>query len=449
MASGAAGTPALQAPPHFARFLQTFRRMKARVVMLWAAVRDSLWFVPAVMTLAITAAGWVLIHAELSGALRVSEANLLLSGGAEPARSLLAAIAGGLITVTGVAFSVTVVALQLSSTQFAPRVLPNFLADRANQIVLGTLIGTFTFNLLLLRVVDDPQPGGSPLPRVSIAFAMILAIASIVALIFFIHHAARSIQVSVILTRATKRALDELDGLFPENFGKEAELPPEEHTPHRAAVPAPASGYIQSLDCDRMFRNKHPGRIVIRMEERIGAFMLAGQPLATLQCENPPDESLTRQVQSAFILGPERTFEKDYELSLIEISDIAVKALSPGINDPTTAFHCIDRLSQLLLALATQHWPGPVRGDGGNTYVLVKDLPFHVAVDTAFSPILHFGASNPALRAHLLERIETLSMLISEKRRPPLDSMRAEILRRSAQDSESRITLEPELTPEN
>lgn len=407
--------------------------------MLWAGVRDSLWFVPAVMTLAITAAGWILIHSELSGTLHVGEANLLLSGGAEPARTLLSAIAGGLITVTGVAFSVTVVALQLSSTQFAPRVLPNFLADRANQIVLGTLIGTFTFSLLLLRVIDDPRPGGSPLPRVSIAFAMVLAVASIAALIFFINHAARSIQVNVILTRAAERALEQLDGLFPERFGKEAELPSGDQTAHGATVRAPKSGYIQSLDCDLMFKTPHTGRVVIQMEERIGAFVLAGQALATLRCQQPADERLERHVQSAFLLGPERTFEKDYELSLIEISDIAVKALSPGINDPTTAFQCIDRLSQLLLALATSHRPGHARGNGGNVFVVVKDLPFHVAVDTAFSQILHFGASNVAVSAHLIARLETLETLIPEDRRPPLASMRAEILRRGSPDAAGMV----------
>ena len=408
--------------------------MRSRPRLLWASIRDSLWFAPAAMTLAITTIGAILLRAELAGSIRVGDGYLLLSGGAEAARSLLAAVAGGLITVTGVAFSVTVVALQLSSSQFTPRVLPSFMSDRSNQFVLGILIGTFTYCLIVLRVVDDPVPGADrDLPRASIALAMVLAVISIATLIFFINHAARSIQISVILFRATAKALAQVDDLFPEHFGDEGELPDDEiASPDRAVVRATRSGYIQGVDDNPIFGLAPPQKTIIRMQDRIGAFVLEGQPLVDVSPAAAVTGELTEAVRKALVIGHERTFDQDYELSLVEISDVAVKALSPGINDPTTAHHAIDRLSELLLALAVRHSPGHIRTDGRNVYMIIKDLPFDVALDSAFTPIMHFGASNPSILARLVQRLDTLAELVPDKRKDAVVQIRATLLRRGA-----------------
>lgn len=408
----------------------------SRLKLLWASARDSLWLVPSLVTVACSSLAMFLLHAERVGWIRFEDArHFLLGGGAEGARALLSSVAGGLMTVTGVAFSVTIVALQLSSTQFAPRVLPNFLADRANQIVLGILIGTFTYSILVLRVVDSAFEAESEfIPRVSIGVGMLLALVSIAALIFFINHAARSIQISVILERASERALGQLDGLFPEKFGKPDEASPEERTPpaHHVCIHATRSGYLQVVDGEALFSLGESAEAVIRMEHPIGAWILEGQPLARAWPAANLDEKMQKRLRKAFVLGSERTFEQDFELTLIEISDVAVKALSPSINDPTTAQQCIDRLSELLLALSKRHDPHYVRTKEGRLHVIIRDLPFERAVQTSFGQIIHFGASNPAIRKRLIERLNALMELVPEHRRAPLAGMRDSLEEKSA-----------------
>jgi uncharacterized membrane protein len=184
----------------------------ARIRALWSGIIDSLWFLPAVMTAAGGALALVLVRLDASvvGPLESSDLGWLFTGGAAGARGVLAAISGSLITVTGVVFSVTIVALQLASSQFTPRVLRQFMSDRANQLVLGVFIGTFTYSLLVQRTVRAVlEEGGTAfVPSVSVTVAVILALVSIGFLIFFIDHAARSIQADVILQRVTHDTLD-------------------------------------------------------------------------------------------------------------------------------------------------------------------------------------------------------------------------------------------------
>lgn len=399
--------------------------MHSRRQIAWGAVRDSLWFIPALFTMASLALALVLLHLERNGQLGSwGREHILLGGGADGASAVLTALATGLMTVTGVVFSVTVVALQLASTQFTPRVLRNFMADRANQIVLGVLIGSFTYSMLVLRMVESGD--NEFVPRVSVGVAMLLGLICVALLIYYINHTARSIQISMILKRAGDRGLAQVDGLFPEDFGtedpiskEEAELP-DEH----ACVRSARSGYVQAIDAASVFDAGRKAETIVRIEHRIGSYVLKGEPLARVWPPGRVTDRFEDELRDAFVLGPERTPDQDYELVLVEVSDIAVKALSPGINDPTTAQHCIDQLSELLLALARRHAPTKIRTEDGRLHVVVKDLPFEVALDSSFSPIIHFGASNPAVRSRLLERLKTLSELVPEDRRKAVLDMR-------------------------
>ena len=391
---------------------------------MWTFVRDSLWFVPTICTIVAALAALLVIVAEQRGLL-VAPASLVLLGARSPesARSLLSAVAGGLITVTGVSFSVTILALELSSSQFTPRVIPNFMANRATQIVLGVLIGTFTYCLVVLRVIGSDS-GQTPafVPRIAITGGMLLALASVGAIIFFINHAAQSIQVSSILQQVTEKALSQVGRLFPEDFGENAGEPSAdaEPPPDHMRIVASRSGYLQAIDDADIFKAGGSAEAVIAIELPIGAFVLEGEVLARAWPPGALDERARAKIARAMTIGDERTREQDYELALIEISDVAVKALSPSINDPTTAMHCIDRLSQLLLALARRHAPTRRRTRDGRLHVIVRDLPFDRAVHTAFAQIVHFGESNPAIRRRITERLETLLELVPPQRRPPL-----------------------------
>ena len=264
--------------------------MLARLTMLWVAVRDSLWFLPALFTLLAATLALLLIEVEQSHGNLFGEATYWLwEGGAEGTRGVLSAIAGGLITVTGVVFSVTIVALQLASSQFTPRLLRNFTADRSNQAVLGVLIGTFTYSLLVLRAVQsesDEDPAF--IPRVAATLAVVLVLISIGFLIYFIDHASKSIQLSVILDRVTRQTKECVADRFPvrdvEKKGEErpdtAEWEEPEGEPY--AVAARSAGYLQAVDDGSLVKLSRERELWIRMEPHIGQYLLAGRPVASV-----------------------------------------------------------------------------------------------------------------------------------------------------------------------
>lgn len=408
--------------------------MLARLRLLWTKVRDSLWFLPCVMTLAGAVLAVTITQAEQRGAFEVEMLrSWVFSGGVDGARGVLEAIAGGLITVTGVVFSVTIVALQLASTQFTPRILRNFTADRGNQLVLGVFIGTFTYTLLVLRTVRSADDGESPfVPRVAVTLAVVLVLVAIGFLIFYINHSARSIQVAAILDRVAGRTIGDVRRLFPEQIGHADEAAPPGPRPAdqpSVTVAAESAGYLQAVDGQSLFRLGKGRRLVIVMEPHIGDFVLPGQALARVSPPGQADEAVIREVRKAFLLGPERTPEQDVEFGIVEISDIAIKALSPGINDPTTAFRCIDRLSEVLLEMGTRAPPRPWRTEEGKVHYLARHPTFERAVGLAFDQIRHFGASNPGVVRKLLEVLARLESLVPPSRRDVLRAQAAAVLR--------------------
>ncbi len=417
----------------------------------WNRVRDSLWFVPATLTLGAIVLALVTIQIDAAGLLPRAPAGIwLFSGTAPGARGVLTAIASGFITVTGVVFSITIVALQLASTQFTPRILRNFTSDPVNQLVLGVFIATFTYALLVVRVVRGPQDGvtaeqvreglaATPrgpvegfVPNLSVTVALGLAVISIGFLIYFIDHAARSIRASVIIDRVTSDAMRIVERRFPETVGEPTEsmdgVVPD--SPGYVIV-SERSGYVQGVDEDALLKLLGEGATVIRMEPEIGSYLLPGAGLATVWPAGAgSDEGVADGVRKAFVLGHERTPHLALELGITELADMAVKALSPGINDPTTAILCVDRIAEILLAAGRREPPGRVRrpaGDGGT--LLLPLTRFESLVNTAFDEIRHYGVENPRFALTFLERLGDLGLLLPPHRRPPVARHAAALLR--------------------
>lgn len=408
--------------------------MFARTRSRWVSVRDSLWFLPAVITMVAGAFALLLIGLEREEQITLGAGEQwILGGGPEGARNVVNTIAGSLMTVTGVVFSITIVALQLASTQFSPRVLRNFTANRSNQVVLGIFIGTFTFALLVLRSIrsgTDEQEAF--VPAIATATAVLLAVISIGALIFFINHAARVIQVSVIVDHVRKQTLHNVARLFPAQVGI-----PEPGGSPSAAVPddppavvhATEAGYLQDIDEEALFELAEDRRLTIRMERLIGEFLIPGETLVSVWPADAVDEEVRDGIHLAFVLGPERTPEQDVEFGIIEIADIAVKALSPGINDPSTAMNCIDRLGEVLAALGGRTPPVPIRKSPDGQLRLIALRPrFSRAVELAFDQIRHYGADNPAIVGKMLDIIGRVAVLVPEQRRASLAEQAEAIL---------------------
>lgn len=413
--------------------------MLARAQMVWVKVRDSLWFIPGIMTLAAGALAVTIVALERQDIFFSDDSrHWIFEGGAEGARGVLSAIAGSLITVTGVVFSVTIVALQLASSQFTPRVLRNFTADRSNQVVLGVFIATFTYTLLVLRTVHSETSASEAfIPRVAVTIAVVLVLVSIGFLIFFINHAARSIQVSAIIDRITRSTLGDVYRLFPEQVGDpdEADVRALEERWKPALVRTKASGYLQAVDANALFELGARKDVLIRMEPKVGAFLLAGEVLAVVRPAAALDEKAASHIRRAFVVGADRTPEQDVEYGIIEIADIAVKALSPGINDPTTAMRCIDRLGEILLALGTRNPPRARRTREGHVHFLACYTTFDEAVSLAYDQILHFGRDNAVVVIRLSNVLLRLEALVPAHRRGAVTAMRERV-----QDASRRLT---------
>jgi len=405
--------------------------MLARIKMYWIALRDSLWFIPALLTIlaVVIAIGLVRFEAALDlTSFRVG--HWLGGGSAAGARSVLSTIAGSLITVTGVVFSVTIVALQLASSQFTPRILRNFMADRSNQVVLGVFIATFTYTLLVLRVIRSDDSENGFVPNIAVSLAIVFALVSIGFLIHFIHHVARSIQVEVILDNITTAALAEVEQLFPETIGEaEASSLEDVHSlpEHERAILAEEFGYLQAVDSSSLFQLGEKESVVIRMAEPIGKFIVVGQPIAYVSAGGNSAGAMDDQIRSAFVLGEQRTPEQDAEFFLLEISDIAVKALSPGINDPTTAKLCLDRLTQILIAMAKRRPADPVRTASGRVHFIAIKPSFSCAVELSFRDILQFGRTIPSLLDKLMSCLKLLEQSVPTQRVESIAAFRANI----------------------
>lgn len=419
-----------------------------RFETIWAEVRSSLWLLPSLMMLGaiLLALGTIRLD-RAATAWEFDEAWWMFGGGAEEVRSVLSAIAGGIMTVTGVVFSITIVALQQASSQFTPRVLRRFTSDRVNHVVLGVLIGTFAYAILVQRSVRSVGAGQQEfVPRISVTLALVLVLASLVALIFFISHVSRIIQASEIIDRITRETRDQIMRLFPERVGEpvpESEIDTIRDREHGRAILSTESGYLQALDEDTLIDLAGRERFALEMAVGIGEFVLRGAPLAWGWPADAIDEARETAVRKAFVFGRERTAYQDVEFGLIELMDIAVRALSTSYNDATTAMICIDRLSELLAELGNREPPTRFRTDpDGRLLFIARRTTFARAVEVAFDQIRLHGTSNPGVARRMLEALERVATRVPPQLHGPLALEARQVLRATELAVGDRVDLE-------
>lgn len=407
-----------------------------KVKLLWSNLQASLWFLPGVMILSSIVLALSLIevdsHIKTEWLVRYPR---LFGLGADGSRGMLTAIASSMLTVATLAFSLTLNAITQASGQFTPRIFRNFMRDRANQFVLGYFVSVFVYCLLVLRTIR----GGDELkfvPSVAVMIGLISAIGGVLVLIYFIHHIADSLQITTILdniTNETKRAIEKL---FPQGLGESA-TEDEKHQAWQAAdvknwirIPAAEAGYIQNVDTDGLLDFAVENSILIRMRLGIGQFAGAGAPLA----EIAPDTETTAQrvgfdqekietVADFFVVNRHRTIEQDVGFGIRQIVDIALKALSPGVNDTTTAVNCIDQLGDIVGNIAGRRIPVRVRSQNEIPRVIVAASDFQGYVETAFDQVRVSGKANQAIFERMLTALSYVAECTDEK-------LRREIIRR-------------------
>ena len=340
--------------------------------------------------------------------------GLNFTGGAEGASSLLGAIAGSMITIAGVVFSMTLVALSLASSQLGPRLLRNFMRDTTTQMVLGTFVATFLYCLLVLRTIRRAEEIVF-VPHLSVTLGVLLAVVSVGVLIYFIHHVSVSIQANEIVARVGTELIEGIERLFPENIGRGAPRIPMEppdagflDTFDREARPigSAGDGYLQFVDGDALIALAMQEDVVIRLERRPGHYVVATRPLALVWPGNKVTDQLIDRINSAFALGNQRTSGQDVEFAVNQLVEIAIRALSPGVNDPFTAMVCVDHLGSALCRLAELDMPSPYRHDTQEKIrVITPVFTFPDVTDAAFNQIRQYGRSSTAVTIRLLETI--------------------------------------------
>jgi len=418
----------------------------------WFQIRSSLWFVPLSMVFGAIILAVLLIATDVAIGNEWTKKHLLVFGvGASGARGMLTAIAGSMMTVASLTFSLTIATLATASSQYTSRLTRNFMRDRLNQFVLGYFVGLFAYCLVVLRTVraGDEQ---AFVPALAVMGGLLLALASIGVLIFFIHHIAESIQVGIILRRVTKETLDAINELFPADVGEPAtavgidagsvhikiDADPEEDVKNGwrwYAVSAERFGYVQSLDTDGLLEMAREIDGVIRMSADIGSFVTPAGMLCEIAMASPPKEEFLEELRGVFDIGASRTVEQDAAFGIRQIVDIALKALSPGVNDTTTGVMCVEHLAAVLETLAARSIPDRLRAKDGKIRFIAIDRSFDVLAGLCFNQIRQSASGNTAVIVALLRAIEAAGRQTSDHTRRRTLSRHANLIATLARDS--------------
>ncbi|MEX1048705.1 MAG: DUF2254 domain-containing protein [Akkermansiaceae bacterium] len=389
--------------------------MKIRLVKIRDSLADSFWFVPTAMALGAIIAALVLVEVDGGSGVRwLRDFDWFWSGGPDGARAMMATIAGSLITVVSIVFSLTITTLSQTATHFGPRVLRNFTSDRGVQITLGTFLSTFVYCLLVMRTVRSADESDF-VPYVAVNLGFLMTLASLAVLIYFIDHVAKSIQAENLIAVVGEDFLASLPVLFPKQIGaahdpKEDRAPSVEKWKRAEKILTREAGYLQRIDDAQLLRLAAEHDLIVRLIRRPGEFLAPGATVMEYLPDRTSSGSLREQLGGTFAIGRHRTPHQDGLYPAQQLVEIAAHALSPGINEPFTALTCIDWLGACLRGVALSDEPAALRRDKDHRLrVIANPLIFGQVVEVAFDQIRICGGSNPDVVARLFQTIQSLA----------------------------------------
>jgi len=372
--------------------------MNARIRQWLEDINSTFWLRPGLIVLCGIVFAETMINIERWNiTIPAFLSSWLYGGGETGARTLLGAIAGSTIGVAGTIFSITIATLTLASSQMGPRLLRNFTQDKGNQTTLGIYLSTFSYALIVLRSVRGAEQGAF-VPHIAISGAILLALLCVAMLIYFVHHVASSINFDTVIDlvyRDLRQRLEQITA-SPEQVGRIADA----YWSDGLIVTHAGGGYIQQLDDERIADWAKQHREAVRLNARIGDFVFPGAPLARVV---PGIENPCEAIREALVLGPYPTPSGDLEYAVEQLVDIAVRALSSGVNDPRTANRILDRLGAALCDLAIKRLPtGAIARDGH--VVFQRDATTYDGLtNSMFHTIRQSASGSPSVLIHLLE----------------------------------------------
>jgi len=404
------------------------------------ALRTNLWLVPTIeiaLAVGLFACTYAIDRAAYNGSVQLPK--FVISGTPDAARQILTAIAAAVITVVTLVFSITIVTLTLASTQFGPRMLRNFIRDRITQVTLGSFVATFVYAILALVSIGSGSHGGL-VPHLSITVTMALVVADVIVLVVFIDHIARSIQLPQVIASIAK----DLSGAIAAEAGPRYSGPKagpslsemlvrlEEDS---GVVRAPGSGYLQYVSMSTLMDISTRSNSVIRLLHRPGHFVVEGNPLAQVWPAGAAP-GVARALGGAHATGPHRTLTQDVSFAVDQLVEIAIRALSPAVNDTFTALACIDWLGDSLCKLAAQWQPAEVHRDAsGHVRVITVTVRFHRLVERAHDKIRQASRGMPAVMIRQLEGLESVIAYTDLPEDRELLIRQAQMILRSSEES--------------
>ena len=391
--------------------------------VFWDHLRGALWVLPTVSVVIFLVAGAVVSRVSISDDSPLRW--LAFQGTPADARQLLIVVSSTMITVTGLVFALTIIALQIASGQYSPRLLRNFMRDRGTQFVLSIFVGAFAYSTAGLHTVGVQNPDEAAfMPRLAVSGSLGLALASLGVLIYFIHHLSHSIQIDTIMSMVVRETMQVIDDLYPDQLGYPES---EERCPDPPAwaviLPSDRSGYIQEVAPAALVQAATRHDLVIRLVSMVGDHVVAGTPIAWAwhrSADHAPHEpGLQKAIRNSVNVGFERTMLQDVSFGIRRLVDIGNKALSPAVNDPYTASQAVHHLSVILCTLARRRLGDRLCCDEHGTVRVAIPFPeFANYLQLGTAQIRRFGAKEPAVARSLIQLLKNVgSSTTSEDRR--------------------------------
>jgi uncharacterized membrane protein len=332
---------------------------------------------------------------------------------------LLSHIASSMITVAGIVFSLTVLILSNASSSYGSRVLRNYMQDRVTQFAIGAFVAPSLYCFLVLRHLGNET---DVVPHLSVSVGVAFAVFNFGVLIYFVHHVALAIQASEIIKSLSHELTRSIDSLFPDHLGAGDESSGNSYSiedfnqKETTTIHATREGYLQVIDSDRLLELAIQYEVVVLVERRPGDFITLDQPVFRIAGLQEIELVLKRQFNETLFVGSRRTPRQDVECAVHELVEVAVRALSPGINDPFTAITCLDYLSSDLAKLARRKIPSPYREDqSGQLRVIAFPFTFNGVLDSCLNQIRQCSSGTASVLIRLLERLTMLADVATRK----------------------------------
>ncbi len=420
--------------------------MKIPLLNLIERLRSSQWVLPGLLAMSAVLTTALALQVDQWATTHMPELPwFVFAGSSNDARQLLSTLAGSMVSLTTITFSVTMIVLTLASNQFGPRVLRNFLRDHFNQVVLGSFVAALLYCLLLLGQL--PATDTTAPPRIAITLAILFTVICLFALLGFVHHTAKSIQTSDVVKRAAAQLDACIEKLFPTPIG----TPPETETAidepdfltDGQVINSSESGYLQAIDLDRILAWAKQANAIVKIHPQPGDFVTAADRLFAVIPATLASEIESSQAAKWFILGHERTGEQDARYGFRQLVEIAVRALSPSTNDPFTAINAIDYIGCALAVVAEREPASRYRLDSaGQLRIVAPAESFRAIATETFTPLRFYSREHPLVIRRFWQLLDTLaSRLTRADDQDWLQQTRAElksIIEQLPDDSERR-----------